>query len=293
MPMDQRKFIDVEGIETCYYEAGDGPPLVLFHGGNFGSDDLADCALDWGLNFDGLAERYRVIAIDKIGQGYTANPKTDDDYTMAATVGHAAATLDALGLKNAHIIGHSRGGYLVLRMTIDRPDLVRTCIAVDTGSASPGASRTETVMAGAPEPRLTRDSQRWVIERYSYKADHITDDWLDALAEIAAQPKYAETVDRMAARRMRATQFMPALQRDKMEMYGRMRDHGMGRPSHLIWGYNDPTASLAQGRVLYDLIAARERNARYHVFNQAGHFTYREHPAAFNAVVHGLIEGSA
>ena len=45
MPMDQRKFVDVEGIKTCYYEAGDGPPLVLFHGGNTGSPDAADCAL--------------------------------------------------------------------------------------------------------------------------------------------------------------------------------------------------------------------------------------------------------
>ena len=55
MPMDNKKFIDVDGINTCYYERGDGPVMVLFHGGNFGSSDGADCALDWALNFDALA----------------------------------------------------------------------------------------------------------------------------------------------------------------------------------------------------------------------------------------------
>ena len=85
MPMNERKFIDVDGISTCYYEQGEGPILVLFHGGNFGSNDAADCALDWALNFDELSEKYRVFAIDKIGQGYTANPKNDGDYTMDHT----------------------------------------------------------------------------------------------------------------------------------------------------------------------------------------------------------------
>ena len=85
MPMNERKFIDVDGISTCYYEQGEGPILVLFHGGNFGSNDAADCALDWALNFDELSEKYHVFAIDKIGQGYTANPKNDGDYTMDHT----------------------------------------------------------------------------------------------------------------------------------------------------------------------------------------------------------------
>jgi len=57
---------------------------VLFHGGHFGSHDAADCAEDWSLNFDGLAERFHVYAVDKIGQGFTDNPQRDEDYTMAA-----------------------------------------------------------------------------------------------------------------------------------------------------------------------------------------------------------------
>jgi len=73
--MTEEKYVDVDGIKTRYFEKDSGPLVVLFHGGHFGSQDTADCAEDWSLNFDGLAERFHVFAVDKIGQGFTDNPK--------------------------------------------------------------------------------------------------------------------------------------------------------------------------------------------------------------------------
>ena len=67
--MTGEKYIDVDGIKTRYFEKGSGPLVVLFHGGHFGSHDAADCAEDWSLNFDELAERFHAFAVDKIGQG--------------------------------------------------------------------------------------------------------------------------------------------------------------------------------------------------------------------------------
>ncbi len=58
---------------------------------------------------------HNVIAFDKLGQGYTDNPKSDADYTMHAIVQHAIAFLDKLGKKPYHLVGHSRGGYVVTR----------------------------------------------------------------------------------------------------------------------------------------------------------------------------------
>ncbi|MBT5047437.1 MAG: alpha/beta hydrolase [Rhodospirillaceae bacterium] len=294
MPMNDRKFIDVDGVRTCYYEKGDGPLLVLFHGGNFGSNDAADCALDWGLNFDGLAEKYHVFAIDKLGQGYTGNPKSDGDYTMAAAVRHGSATLDALGIQNAHLVGHSRGGYLTCRMTMERPDLVRTCTIIDSNSCAPGIGLNEIVLAAPPEPRLTAESQRWIMEHYSYSPAHVSDEWIDGLVEVGQQESYQEGCRKMSAGGdgLRHTLFLPNLAKDKIDMFAWIRDHGMDRPTQLIWGYNDPTAPIEMGRALYDMIAARERQAQLNVFNESGHFTYREHPTAFNACLHAFIEGA-
>src|SRR5438067_600245 len=107
------KFVDVGGIRTRYFEVGDGEPMLLVHGGNMGQFDNIDCAENWELNWDGFARNYHVFAIDKYGQGLTDNPKRDEDWTMHAIVQHAYGFLETLGLRGVHLVGHSRGGYVV------------------------------------------------------------------------------------------------------------------------------------------------------------------------------------
>ena len=289
MNQADERFVDVDGIRTRYFEKGSGETLVLFHGGNFGSNDAADCALDWGLNFDGLAQWFHVYAVDKLGQGITDNPRSDEDYTMAAAVRHALAFLETLKLGNVHLAGHSRGAYLVARMTLERGDLVKSCIPVDTNTLAPGVGRNDIVFANPPEPRLGRESQRWVFERYSYSADHITDEWLDACTAIAQLPKYREAVEKMETQGLKTNRFLLQHARQKEETLGWLRDRGLGKPTLLVWGYNDPTATLDQGMRLFEVMAGSERRTRMHIINQAGHFSYREHPAEFNEVLRAFV----
>ena len=288
--MQREKFVDVDGIRTRYFESGSGPVLVLFHGGHFGSHDAADCAEDWSLNFDGLAQWFHVFADDKLGQGFTDNPKRDEDYTMAAVVQHAYGFLKALGLRNVHPVGHSRGAYLVARLVLEHPELFSTCILVDTNTLAPGISKNETVMANPPLPRLSRESQRWVLQRYSFAYEHITEDWLDVMVRIAAAPKYRDAVREMEEVGLRVTRFLPHLARQKDETLGIIRDRGFGIPTLLAWAYNDPTATIDQGHALFDLIARGTADSRMIIFNRAGHFSYREHPAEFNETLHSFIQ---
>jgi len=288
--MTGEKFIDVDGIRTRYFEAGTGPVVVLFHGGHFGSHDAADCAEDWSLNFDGLAEWFHVYAVDKIGQGFTDNPKRDEDYTMAMVVQHAFGFLKALGLRKVHPVGHSRGAYLVARLVLEHPELFDSCILVDTNTLAPGISKNETVMANPPQPRLSRESQRWVLQKYSYGFEQITEEWLDVMMRVAALPKYQEAVRKMEEVGLRTTRFLPHLARQKDETLGIIRDRGFGMPTLLAWAYNDPTATVDQGHALFDLIARSTPDSRMYIFNRAGHFSYREHPAEFNDMLRGFIQ---
>jgi len=288
--MDGEKFIDIDGIRTRYFERGSGPVVVLFHGGHFGSHDCADCAEDWSLNFDGLARRFHVYAVDKLGQGFTDNPKQDEDYTMAAVVRHAHGFLKTLGLSNVHPVGHSRGAYLVARLVLEYPELFASCILVDTNTLAPGISKNETVMANPPQPRLSRESQRWVLQKYSYGYEHIREEWLDAMMRVAALPKYREAVRKMEEVGLRTTRFLPHLARQKDETLGLIRDRGIGKPTLLAWAYNDPTATLDQGHALFDLIARATPDSRMYIFNRAGHFSYREHPAEFNDMLLGFLQ---
>lgn len=288
--MTGERFVDVDGIRTRYFEKGDGAVLVLVHGGNVGTNDACESALDWELNFNRLSQWFRVIAVDKLGQGHTDNPQRDEDYTMAAIVRHAYRFLVALGLKDVHVVGHSRGGYVVARLALEHPEIIRSCVIVDSGTLAPGPSETEYIMAQAPQPRLTRESQRWVVEHYSYRGSHITDSWLDAATQIAGLPKYREAVRKMYDQELKDKQFLPRLALDKEQSLNWIIQGRLKPPTLLVWGYNDPTAPLKRGQYLFEIIAARTPFAEMHVINQAGHFCYREQPETFNEVVRGFVQ---
>ena len=285
MDISQAKFIDVDGIDTRYFDKGAGETIVLFHGGNFGSHHGADCAVDWNLNFDGLAAECRVIAVDKIGQGYTGNPETDDDYTMARVVSHALGFLDALDLGDCHIVGHSRGAYLTCRMTLENPARIKSNIMVDTNSLGPGQGRNHIVFTDTPKPYLSRESQRWVLENYSWNPKIVTEDWLDELMRVAALPKYLESVRKMLDEGLDERVFVPQLARQKGDTFDRLMSTGTQRPNLIVWGLNDPTATIDQGFALYEIMVHQEPRTEMHVFNHSGHFSYREHPEAFNRLI--------
>ena len=58
--------------------------VVLVHGGTKGDASGGANAEDFHLNFAELAKKFHVISIDRLGQGYTDNPKRDEDWTMGA-----------------------------------------------------------------------------------------------------------------------------------------------------------------------------------------------------------------
>ena len=290
MPMPKRgKFTTVDGVKTHYYEKGRGPTLVLVHGGNFGSSEASGNSWTWSRNFDYLAKKFHVVAVDKLGQGYTGNPKTDADYTMHSVVQHLGGFINKMGLKECHLVGHSRGGYVAARLTLEQPHLIASCTCVDSNTLAPGVGMNEVVLANPPHPPLSRECQRWVLERYSYGHEHIDDDWLDVLVDIGKQPKHRKAVSKLEVEKLKTRQFLPGLSADRADTFSRIRDTGMRRPTMVMWGYNDPTALLEQGQRLFDLIASTERRAYMHILNRAGHFSMREQADNFNAVLDGFI----
>ena len=53
------KFVDVKGVKTRYYEAGQGEPMVLVHGEGWSGHSSANT---WSKNIPGLAKRFHVFA---------------------------------------------------------------------------------------------------------------------------------------------------------------------------------------------------------------------------------------
>ena len=64
----QRKTVLVDGLVTGYLEAGQGDPVVLLHGGEFG----VSAEIGWEHNIAALAAHHRVLAPDMLGFGESA-----------------------------------------------------------------------------------------------------------------------------------------------------------------------------------------------------------------------------
>ena len=288
------RWLDVDGIRTRYFEAGEGEtPIVFIHGGQMGDASGGENAEDWDLNFPALARHFKVISIDRIGQGYTDNPKRDEDCTMAASVRHVTRFLALLGKGPYNLVGHSRGGYVAARITLDTPRLVNSCVIVDSNTAAPGTGRNDVVFCTNPYVPGTLWSSRWVYEQYSFRSDHITDAWLAMKQKITESPKNKTAISKMHAEGQMASRFLPELLDDKDEFFMRIKADGFRRPIMLVWAWNDPTAPIDLGMKLYDAIAEKTARFSIHILNEGGHFSFRERPAGFNRVITEFVEGVA
>jgi len=295
--LDPRKlhFLNVGGVRTRYYENGQGEPLVLFHGGEFGSLYTLD---SWSLNLPTLAEHFHVYAPDKLGHGYTDNP-APDDYTPAALFRHACGFLEALDCGAAHLVGHSRGGFLVTWLAVERPDLVKTLVIVDSQSISPDAvsggaddfyeklGHRQRLLTEPPTPELVRIEP----EAQTYHREQVTDDFIARLLEIARLPKTREAQQRI--QELRPTSWYPALFRKRDELLQRIDEEGLSLPTLIIWGFDDQSAPLTLGLQLFARLAPHAPRAELHVLNQARHYCFRDQPAAFNRLLRSFCLGSA
>lgn len=105
----KHQVISVNDLETRYLEAGDGPPLVLLHGGEFG----ASAELAWETVIAPLSRQFRVIAPDILGFGGSAKVVDFVD-GRGWRLRHLAALCVALGITEADFIGNSMGGAMLL-----------------------------------------------------------------------------------------------------------------------------------------------------------------------------------
>lgn len=114
-------------------DAGRGVPLLLLHG--LGGDHTI-----WNAQIGPLAERFRVLAPDLRGHGRSPTPE-GSTFAFDELEDDLLATLDRLGLATVHLAGTSAGGFLALRLALDRPHRVRSLILLSTAAHADGHTR--------------------------------------------------------------------------------------------------------------------------------------------------------
>ena len=128
-PADQ--FISVHQHRIRYWEEGQGASTVLLiHG-------ISCSVLEWEHNIHALSQQHRVIALDLLGSGLSDLP-LDADYDMQAQARFVFDFMDAMGLKQVHIIGNSMGGCIALECAAMQPERVASLVL----SAPAGVGKT-------------------------------------------------------------------------------------------------------------------------------------------------------
>lgn len=117
------RLIAAGGHAVHVVEQGSGPPVVLVHG-------FAGSTFDWEEHLLApLARTHRVIALDLLGMGWSA--RADDlAYGYDLWSRQLVATLDALGLARATLVGHSLGGALATIVAGEHPERVERLVLV-------------------------------------------------------------------------------------------------------------------------------------------------------------------
>lgn len=127
--MDSKK--EKNSVNSVYsvvnsVKAGQGTPAILVHG-------LAASLHDWDALLPKLAgQGYAGYALDLLGHGESAKPRSLAHYTSDSVFAHLHDWIDSLELDEpAILIGHSLGGYLSLQYALRYPERVRGMVLVN------------------------------------------------------------------------------------------------------------------------------------------------------------------
>jgi pimeloyl-ACP methyl ester carboxylesterase len=274
--------IRLHGHEVCYRTAGDSGPFVLLVHGITGNGAA------WDPVTARLAREHRVLVPDLLGHGTSAKPR--GDYSLGAFAAGLRDLMIALGEDNATVVGHSLGGGVAMQFAYQFPQRVDRLALVSSGglgrevnlilraAALPGA---EQVL-----PLLTAP---WAVSAGAHVAQGLAKLGLRVGADLVGVAEgfaSLRTADARAAfvHTVRAV-IDPGGQRvnatDRLYLAAEV-------PTLLLWGEHDPMIPVAHGRAAH----AAMPGSRLEVFENSGHFPFKDDPERFADVLADFIAGT-
>ena len=104
-------FVEVDGLRTAYRRQGEGEAVLFLHGGGM--------TRMWLPFYEQLAAGHDLIAPEHPGFG--DSEQGDHIQTFEDIVLHYDALMDALGLEQVHLVGHSLGGWMAANLAVFYP----------------------------------------------------------------------------------------------------------------------------------------------------------------------------
>jgi pimeloyl-ACP methyl ester carboxylesterase len=240
---------EVLGIQTRYRQAGFGADVLVLHGWGARIESVAPIVT-------GLSRVARVTAVDLPGFGETAGPP--EPWGVGEYAQWVLALIDQLELGSVGIVGHSFGGRIAIHIGANQPERVTRLLLVDAAGVRP------------------KRTARYYAKVYSAKtvkhlAPHLGPVGRRMQQRIAAR---VASSDYASAGSLRPT-FVKVVNEDLSSLLPQIK-----APTLLIWGENDDSTPVSDGRKMERLID----DAALIVFEGAGHYAYLDDQPRFNAI---------
>jgi pimeloyl-ACP methyl ester carboxylesterase len=254
------------GVRLDYVEQGDpaGRPVIFLHG-------VTDSWRAFERVLPLLPASVRAFAISQRGHGDSDKPA--DGYAFADLAGDVVAFMDALGLRQATVVGHSMGAGVASRLAIDHPDRLSALVLMGAFASfqDPGlAEFVRTSIEPLRDPIDAAFAREWQV---STIARPMPSDHLDVVvAETLKVP--ARVWHQAFAGFLAAPAFPPALR-------------GFRAPTLIAWGDQDAYT----GRAGQDQLLAALPQARLRVYQGGGHAFHWEDPPRFASDLLAFLEG--
>ncbi len=264
------KSITVDGSVTNYHDLGDGAPVLLIHGSGPGVTAWAN----WRLNMPELAKRFRVIAPDMFGFGYSDSKGRIEDKRV--WVDQVASLLDSLGIDKVSMVGNSFGGGITLAFMIAHPDRVERAVLMGpAGLDFPITPALDLVWGYQPSLEEMRASLKYLAWDHS----RLTEDLVQSRYEASARPEAHEPYH--------ATFGGADRQRNIAMLASREEDvAALKHETLILHGLFDQVIPLESTVRLASLLP----RADLHVFAECGHWVQIERMASFNRMVAEFFE---
>jgi pimeloyl-ACP methyl ester carboxylesterase len=122
-------FANSKGVQLYYEEAGKGVPVVFVH-------EFAGDIRSWEPQLRYFSRRYRCIAFNARGYLPSDVPESVSRYSQAIAADDIANVMSDLGVRKAHIIGCSMGGYATLHFGLRYARMARSLTVIGAGYGS-------------------------------------------------------------------------------------------------------------------------------------------------------------
>ncbi len=265
-----------EGPLSCrlyYNDAGEGPAVVMLHGGGPGASGWTN----YSRNVGAFVEAgFRVLLLDCPGFGQS-DPITASEPRGMLNARAVRGLLRNLGIEQAHLVGNSLGGASALTFALEFPDQLDKLVLMGPGGLGDYSLFTASPLEGIKhlfkvymEPSM--ESLKAMLDVFVYDPSLLTEELAEGRYRNMMRNDGVHLKNFIASAMANPAEVL-------IDLSPRLKE--INAPTLCTWGADDRFVPLDHGLKVVKAMP----NARLHVFGKCGHWAQWEHADEFNRLV--------